>query len=287
LVAYAAPRDGAAPHPGELRRYVGERLPAHLLPSAVVVLDTLPLTPNGKLDARALPEPGRTTTGREPRDAREEILCGLFADVLGLPEVGADDDFFDLGGHSLLATRLIGLARAALGRELTIRALFEARTPAALARRVDGAAAARPAVVRAERPARLPLSYGQRRLWFLHRLAGPGAGYNVPLVLRLRGTVDTDALDAALGDVVARHEVLRTVYAEGADGEPYQVVRDHDAGRSYLTVTSSGAALPEAERAARYAFDLAAEIPFRAELFVGDRDESVLVVLVHHIAADG
>ncbi len=287
LTAYAAPRDGAAPHPGELRRYLGERLPAHLLPSAVVVLDTLPLTPNGKLDARALPEPGRTTTGREPRDAREEILCGLFADVLGLPEVGADDDFFDLGGHSLLATRLIGLARAALGRELTIRALFEARTPAALARRVDGAAAARPAVVRAERPARLPLSYGQRRLWFLHRLAGPGAGYNVPLVLRLRGTVDTDALDAALGDVVARHEVLRTVYAEGADGEPHQVVRDHDAGRSYLTVTSSGAALPEVERTARYAFDLAAEIPFRAELFECGGDESVLVVLVHHIAADG
>nr|WP_267885160.1 non-ribosomal peptide synthetase [Streptomyces rimosus] len=287
LVAYVVPNGAVAPHPGELRRYLSERLPVHLLPSAIVVLDALPLTPNGKLDARALPEPGRTAAGREPRDAREEILCGLFADVLGLPGAGADDDFFDLGGHSLLATRLVGLARAALGRELTIRALFEARTPAALARRVDGAAAARPAVVRAERPARLPLSYGQRRLWFLYRLAGPGAGYNVPLVLRLRGAVDTDALDAALGDVVARHEALRTVFAEGTDGEPYQVVRDHDAGRSYLTVTSSGAASPEVERAARYAFDLAAEIPFRAELFVGDGDESVLVVLVHHIAADG
>ncbi|MFH8407132.1 non-ribosomal peptide synthase/polyketide synthase [Streptomyces sp. NPDC018019] len=292
LVAYvtAAHGEGATPHSAELRRHLSERLPAHLLPSAVVVLDALPLTPNGKLDTRALPEPGRTATGRAPRDAREDILCALFADVLGLPEVGADDDFFELGGHSLLATRLVGLARAALGREPTIRALFEARTPAALARRLDGAAAARPAVVRAERPARLPLSYGQRRLWFLHRLEGPGAGYNVPLVLRLRGAVDTDALDAALGDVVARHEALRTVFAEGDGGEPYQVVRDHDADRSYLTVTPAGTVAPDAPevvRAVRYAFDLTAEIPFRAELFVGDGDTAVLVVLVHHIAADG
>ncbi|MEV5595225.1 non-ribosomal peptide synthase/polyketide synthase [Streptomyces sp. NPDC052496] len=293
LVAYAVPAEPQVPVPGELRRYLGKRLPAYLVPSAVVLLDALPLTPNGKLDQRALPAPGATATGRGgtasgrfPRDAREEILCGLFADVLGLPEVGAEDDFFDLGGHSLLATRLVGLARAALGRELNVRALFEARTPAGLARRLDGAAAARPAVVRTERPARVPLSSGQRRLWFLHRLAGPDATYNVPLVLRLRGGVDVGALDAALGDVVGRHEVLRTVFAEGADGEPYQVVRDHDAHRSYLTVTPGGQAA-EVARAARYVFDLTRELPFRAELFQGSGDESTLVLLVHHIAADG
>ncbi|MFK8850913.1 amino acid adenylation domain-containing protein [Streptomyces sp. Ac-502] len=290
LVAYVVPAPGHAPAPGALREYVGERLPAYLVPSAVVVLDALPLTPNGKLDQRALPAPGRPATGRGPRDAREEILCGLFADVLGLPEVGAEDDFFALGGHSLLATRLVGLARAALGRELTLRALFEARTPAALARRVGGAAAARPAVVRAERPARLRLSPAQRRLWFLHRLDGPGAAYNVPLVLRLRGAVDSGALNDALGDVVGRHEVLRTVFAEAADGEPYQVVRDHDAERPYLTVTPVGhpaVDAPEVVRSVRYAFDLARELPFRAELFRGPEGESLLVVVVHHIAADG
>ncbi|OKI02484.1 hypothetical protein A6A06_15750 [Streptomyces sp. CB02923] len=285
-----ADSDAGAPTPGGLRRYLGDRLPAHLVPSAVVVLDALPLTPNGKLDPRALPEPRGATAGRGPRDAREEILCGLFADVLGLPEVSAEDDFFARGGHSLLAVRLAGLARAALGRELTIRALFEARTPAALARRVDGAAAARPPVVRAGRPARLPLSSAQRRLWFLHRLEGPGATYNVPLVLRLRGAVDADALDAALRDVVGRHEVLRTVFAEASDGEPYQVVRGHDADRPCLTVTSVGKAsadLPEVTQAARYAFDLSGELPLRAELFQGPGAESVLVLLVHHIAADG
>ncbi|MFI2235784.1 amino acid adenylation domain-containing protein, partial [Streptomyces chrestomyceticus] len=290
LVAYAVPAPGHAPARGALRAYLGERLPAYLVPSAVVLLDALPRTPHGKLDRRALPAPGGAAPGRGPRDAREEILCGLFAEVLGLPEAGAEDDFFALGGHSLLATRLISLARAALGRELTIRALFEARTPAALARRVGGAAAARPAVVRAERPARLPLSSAQRRLWFLHRLHGPDATYNVPLVLRLRGTVDGGALAAALGDVVGRHEALRTVFAEAADGEPYQVVRGHDAGRTYLTVTPVGdvaADAPEVARSVRYAFDLARELPFRAELFRGPLDESLLVLLVHHIAADG
>ncbi|WP_244308692.1 amino acid adenylation domain-containing protein, partial [Streptomyces monomycini] len=290
LVAYVVPAPGHAPAPGALREYVGERLPAYLVPSAVVALDALPLTPNGKLDQRALPAPGRHATGRGPRDAREEILCGLFADVLGLPEAGAEDDFFALGGHSLLATRLVSLARAALGRELTLRALFEARTPAALARRVGGAAAARPAVVRTERPARLPLSPAQRRLWFLHRLDGPGAAYNVPLVLRLRGAVDSGALNDALGDVVGRHEALRTVFAEAADGEPYQVVRDHDAERPYLTVTPAGhpaADAAEVVRSVRYAFDLTREPPFRAELFRGPGGESLLVVVVHHIAADG
>ncbi|MFH8349734.1 amino acid adenylation domain-containing protein, partial [Streptomyces sp. NPDC018045] len=290
LVAYAVLADAHAPAPGALRQYLGERLPAYLVPSAVVPLDVLPLAPGGKLDRRALPEPGGVGAGRGPRDAREEILCGLFAEVLGLPEVRAEDDWFELGGHSLLAARLVGLARAALGRELTIRALFEARTPAALARRLDGAAAARPAVVRAARPARLPLSSAQRRLWFLHRLEGPGATYNVPLVLKLRGAVDADALDAALGDVVGRHEALRTVFAEAADGEPYQVVRDHDSRRAYLTVTpveEVAADAPEVVRAARHAFDLTRELPFRAELFRGPGGEALLVLLVHHIAADG
>ncbi|MFH9426468.1 amino acid adenylation domain-containing protein, partial [Streptomyces sp. NPDC017529] len=290
LVAYVVPGAGDPPGPAELRRHLTERLPAHLVPSAVVVLDALPLTPNGKLDRRALPEPERAAAGRGPRDPREDILCGLFAEVLGLPSAGAEDDFFELGGHSLLATRLVSLARPALGRELTIRALFEARTPAALARRLDSAAAARPAVVRAERPSRLPLSFAQRRLWFLHRLEGPSATYNVPLVLRLRGVVDAGALDAALGDVVERHEVLRTVFAESADGEPYQVIRDHAADRAYLKVTQverPSADCPEVTQAARYAFDLASEIPIRAELFVGCGVESVLVVVVHHVAADG
>ncbi len=224
LVAYVVARETLRPEE-DATEFVRERLPEHMVPSAVALLDSLPLTANGKLDRAALPAPDFAPigSGREARTPQEQIVCDLFAQVLGLPQVGVADDFFDLGGHSLLATRLIARIRAAFSVEIGLRTLFEARTAGAVAARLDTAGPARLALTKQQLPDAVPLSFAQRRLWFLHKMEGPSATYNIPLVVRLTGTLDRDALRAALGDVVARHESLRTVFPE-ADGTSYQHV---------------------------------------------------------------
>ncbi len=201
-----------------------------MVPGAFLMLDALPLTGNGKVDRRALPrvEAAPVTGGprRLPRTPQEDILCGLFAELLGVPRVGVDDDFFELGGHSLLATRLTGRIRSVLGTEASVRLLFENPTVAALARALDASGTARPALEPVRpRPGRVPASFAQRRLWFLHRFEGPSPTYNIPFAMRLTGRLDPAALRAALADVAERHEALRTVFAEDAEG-PYQIVRD-------------------------------------------------------------
>ncbi|MFK0259692.1 amino acid adenylation domain-containing protein, partial [Streptomyces sp. NPDC090445] len=290
LVAYTAARPDAVAGPAELAAYLRDRLPDYLVPSAFVLLDALPLTPNGKLDRAALPAPEAVTTvtGRAPRTPQEQILCGLFAEVLGLPRVGVDDDFFDLGGHSLLATRLVARVRSVLGVELGLRALFQAPTAAGLAEALTGAGHARPALTVHERPEAVPLSFAQRRLWFLHRMDGTAATYHIPLALQLTGTLDRSALDEALADVVARHESLRTAFPE-VDGVPCQRVLDPAEARPRARLTEvSQAELPERlAESARQPFDLAAEPPLRAELFAVAPDEHVLLLVMHHIAGDG
>ncbi|WP_448334068.1 amino acid adenylation domain-containing protein, partial [Streptomyces sp. DSM 41534] len=291
LVGYVTAEPGCVLEPAVLRSECGRVVPEYMVPSVVVVVDEIPLTPNGKVDRRALPEPEvEAAVGRGPRSPREEILCGLFAEVLGVPAVGIDDNFFALGGHSLLATRLVGRVRAVLDAELSVRRLFEAPTVAELDRVLDGAGRGRVPVVRAEvRPERLPLSFGQQRLWFLHQLEGPSAAYNVPLAVRLSGELDREALRLALGDVVARHESLRTVFAEDAQGA-YQVVLDAAGAVPEFSILrcSEEELTVELAAAARHAFDLGRELPLRASLFeLGAEEQHVLLLVVHHIATDG
>ncbi|WP_069170191.1 non-ribosomal peptide synthetase [Streptomyces griseus] len=290
LVAYVVPAYGAHPEPGDLARAVGRSLPAYMVPSAFVLLGALPLTVNGKVDRHALPAPGQPApAGRGARGAREEILCGLFADVLGRDTVGAEDDFFALGGHSLLATRLAARMRRALGVEVQVKALFEHPTPAGLAAALNGAEAARSPLERAPaRPDPMPLSYAQQRLWFLNRFEGPTATYNVPLVLRLHGPLDADALETALADVVERHESLRTVFPE-TGGVARQAVLDAAGADLDLTPRDVHPAhLDEILRAeVTHAFDVSTDLPVRARLLRQDTQDHVLVLLVHHIAGDG
>ncbi|MHC6625471.1 amino acid adenylation domain-containing protein [Streptomyces globosus] len=300
LVGYVVPEDGTdtGGEPGaglvqRLRDHLKAGLPDYMVPSALVTVATLPLTVNGKLDVRALPAPdfAGDAAGRSPRTPREETLCALFAEVLGLPEgsVGIDSDFFELGGHSLLATRLVSRARTALDTELAIRDLFEAPTVAELVERADrGAGAARPALTAGERPDELPLSHAQQRLWMIQQIECTSAAYNFPLVMRIRGALDTDAWRAALADVTDRHEALRTVFSTTPDGRALQRVLP--AGEARPVVEPVRATEDEVpgivDEAVARPFDLAVELPLRATLVELGPEDHVVVLLLHHITTD-
>ncbi|KUI44087.1 non-ribosomal peptide synthetase [Mycobacterium sp. GA-1199] len=279
--------------PVAIRAALTERLPAYMVPTAVVVLEALPLTVNGKLDTRALPAPEYSDTNRyrAPATLTEEILTGIYAQVLGVEHLGVDDSFFDLGGDSLSAMRLIGAVNASLGASLSVRTLFEAPTIAQLAPRIGVDGTGLEPLAPVKRPAVVPLSFAQNRLWFLDQLQGPSPVYNMARALRLRGKLDAEALRSALADVVARHESLRTIFP-ASDGIPEQLVvpaEDVDFGWRIVDATGwSAEELTEAiGEAANYTFDLATEIPLQARLFRVSEEEHVLVAAVHHIAADG
>ncbi|GGM09092.1 non-ribosomal peptide synthetase [Micromonospora yangpuensis] len=288
LVAYLVAESESVP---VVRSWLRAQLPEHLVPSVVVPLDRMPLTANGKVDRRALPAPEFAAVaggGRSARDAREEILCGLYAEVLGVASVGIDDDFFALGGHSLLAARLAARARSVLGVELSIRDIFQAPTIATLGDHLAGTGRtrARPTVAATDHDAPVPLSYAQRRLWLVDSLQGSGPTYNVPLAVRLTGDLDVDALQQALTDLVERHEVLRTVVGT-VDGEPYQRIRPPAPvvlDRHRVDPADLDRRLSEA---AGHVFDLTATPPLRVTLFDLGGHEWTLLILLHHIATDG
>ncbi|MET0400710.1 MAG: amino acid adenylation domain-containing protein, partial [Longimicrobiaceae bacterium] len=300
LVAYLTAAPGAAvPAAGELRAHLARGLPEHMIPAAFVALDALPLTPSGKTDRRALPAPPASAAAAAyvaPRTPAEEALAAIWAEVLGAGRVGVHDDFFEMGGHSLLAMRVVSRARAVLGVEIPVRAVFEARTVAALAERIgagEAAAVGMPPLVAVDRAGPLPLSFAQQRLWFLHRLDPGGVAYNVPAVLRLRGPLDARALRRALAALVERHESLRTVFPV-ADGEPAQAVLPADGfAPAACDLARVPAAAREAEalrRAGEVAgrpFDLEAGPLFRAALLRLDADDHVLALAMHHVVTDG
>ncbi|MFR9788488.1 amino acid adenylation domain-containing protein [Streptomyces sp. MB22_4] len=291
LVAYVTGAPTRTPVAGELRAHCAAHLPRYMVPASVVVLDSIPLTPNGKTDRAALPAPDRTAgekTGRAPRTATEETLCRIFARLLGVEQVGMDTDFFGMGAHSLLAMRLVAAVRAELGTDLTVRDVFRTPTPAGLVAKIATGSVNRPPLRRRARPAMLPLSPAQRRVWFVDRQAAHSARYNEHVALRLSGPLDTVALSSAVGDVVVRHESLRTVFPD-RDGEPHQHVLGPEAAHPDLPLREvTEEELPSLLTGAVVApFDLASQPPFRCVLFRIGPEEHVLLLVMHHIASDG
>ena len=303
LVAYVAGAGGAA-DADALRRRLAERLPEHMIPALFIPLPELPLTPNGKVDRRALPVPAPESEeggSAAPSDPVEELLAGLWAELLGRGRVGVHDDFFALGGHSLLATRLVSRLRDLLGVELPLRALFEGPTVAELAGAVRAAQAPAvplPPLVRLplapeERRSGLPLSFSQQRLWFLDQLAPGSPVYNIPAAVRLSGEVDAARLTRIFAAVVRRHEALRTTFA-AREGRPVQVIAGELALEIPLLDLSGLPAEGKEERARALAADEAAR-PFDLErgpllrlllVRLGSR-EHLLLMTLHHIVADG
>jgi amino acid adenylation domain-containing protein len=296
LVAYVVPENGTALNPAALQDFARQRLPAYMTPADFVVLEVLPLTVNGKLDRAALPgrsRPEHTADYRPPRTPMEELLCEVFAHVLTLDHVGIDDNFFARGGHSLAATRLVSRIRSAAGVETPLRTLFEHPTVAALAPHLEKAQKILHPLAPQLRPDDLPLSFAQQRLWFIDQLEKTSTEYNLPVALRLRGSLHRSALERAINAIVERHEALRTRFSK-KDGSPVQVILPHvqivlqfedlrglsdDAKRQRV----AAALRAELERP----FDLAAGPLLRTSLFQGGEDDHVLLYTFHHIVFDG
>ncbi|ATL32469.1 amino acid adenylation domain-containing protein [Streptomyces formicae] len=291
LTAYIVPdeRDGQKADLGDIREHAAGLLPEYMVPSAVTVLDALPLTRNGKVDHRALPAPdfADRVSDRAPQGETETALCALFAKILGLERVGVDDNFFDLGGDSGLAMRLVARVREEFGVELSMRRLFGESTPMGVARMLT--AKARPVLEPVEeRPDEIPVSAGQSRTWLLDRLNGDTAAHQTSVALRLRGELDRDALRAALADVAARHDILRTTFGGTRSDDLHQRVLDAESARPEPTernVTEAELADLLAAHAGR-AFDLSRELPWSQHLFTLSETEHVLLLVVHRIAAD-
>jgi surfactin family lipopeptide synthetase A len=297
LTAYLLASGPDAPGDRELRSFVGRSLPAYMVPRAFVWLEALPLTPNGKLDRRALPAAGRTQAAlpEPPSTATEELLAGIWSQLLGVPHVGVHDSFFELGGHSLLATQVMSRIHSSLGLQLPLRSLFEAPTVSGLSARVD-ALRAEPGVVpppieRAPRDASLALSFAQQRLWFLEQIEPAETARLVASAVELRGALDLDALRRAFDIVVARHETLRTTFGS-EDGEPLQ--RVDPAAPVPLPLVDLRSQPESRARLARLLgeelqrpFDLSRGPLLRAIVYRLAEDVHVLLVAVHHIVSDG
>ncbi|WP_330178910.1 amino acid adenylation domain-containing protein [Nocardia sp. NBC_01503] len=291
LVAYVVPEAGQEVDSAELKRQVAQRLPSYMVPSAIMSLDDLPRTPNGKLDRDALPAPVLTTGAQEPPSGPEqEAVAAVFAEVLGVDQVWRDDDFFALGGNSLIATRVVARLGGALGATIPVRALFDAPTVAELAALLaSGAATDRPVPGPRPRPDRTPLSAAQQRMWFLNRYDPGSPVYNIPAAFEVEGALDITALRAAIDDVVARHETLRTTYPTGPDGLPYQRILPATPGATPLTEIASNAGEVTQRLISQLSrgFDITREPPLRVCVLHTAPRHAVLAMAVHHIAADG
>jgi amino acid adenylation domain-containing protein len=302
LVAYVVTRDDAVVTAGELIEHLKGQLPEYMVPSRFVMLAQMPLTPNGKLDRRALPVPDHTRPelGNHfvaPRTPVEEVLTGIWSEVLRLDEVSVNDSFFELGGHSLLATQAISRVRESFGVDLGIRVLFEHPTVRRMAKVVEEARRAgrnleEPAIVTVSREEELPLSFAQQRLWLAHQLDPGSSAYHVSNAVRLAGVLDVEALDQALTELVRRHESLRTRFVEVAD-EPVQLI--DPAGLLPLPVIDlsmlseserEAAVVRMAKEQAQQPFDLERGPLVRTALLRLGAEAHILLFTLHHIISD-
>lgn len=301
LVAYIVAKDGAAVRAEELRVHLRGSLPEYMMPSVFVALDRLPLMPNGKVDRKALPEPvGGNSTEDETAllTPVQELMSGIWARMLRLNAVGARGNFFDLGGHSLLATQLISRVREVFGVEMPLASLFEAPVLADFATKVeaalrDGGGTVILPIVRRSPDQPLVLSYSQERLWFLDQLEPGNVAYNVPSRMRVLGSLDAATLGRTIGEIVGRHEALRTTF-EMRDGRPLQVVHDRPYGElgvvdlMWLAEYDREETLKclAREEAAR-PFDLTQWPLFRVKLVRMGAEDHVILFTLHHIISDG
>ncbi|HEX2208939.1 MAG TPA: amino acid adenylation domain-containing protein, partial [Longimicrobium sp.] len=294
LVAYLAPRAGSSvPASAELRERLSRSMPEYMIPAAFVALDALPLTPSGKVDRRALPAPdfaGDVDAYVAPRTPSEEIVAGIWAELLGMDRVGARDGFFALGGHSLLGTRVVSRIRERLGAEVPLAALFEAPRLDEFAARVDdairaGAGARIPPIRRTEGDT-APLSFAQERMWFIDRLEPGTSAYNMSPAVRLHGAMDVDAMRRALAEIVRRHEPLRTTFPD-VDGVPAQRIIAFDGFHLPVKTLAEPDLAPRVGEWAAQPFDLQRGPVFRARLLRLADDDHVLLLAMHHVVGDG
>ncbi|EME18131.1 non-ribosomal peptide synthetase, partial [Rhodococcus qingshengii BKS 20-40] len=290
LVAYVLPRAAAEVDITELLDVCRQELPRHMVPASVVLISEIPLTPVGKLDASALPEPHfESRPFRVPSTEDEIQIATVFGELLGLEQVGADDDFFELGGNSLVAAKLAARLSAVFDVRVQVKTLFESSTVSSLASALAASTGrARVALTARVRPERVPLSLAQQRMWFLNRFDTLSSANNIPVAIRLSGLLDVAALQAAVSDVVARHEILRTVYPE-VDGVGFQEVLSADRVRLDVSpvVVSESDVVGAVTEFLSAGFDVAVEVPVRARLFAVSESEFVLALVVHHISGDG
>ncbi|MCX5041573.1 amino acid adenylation domain-containing protein, partial [Aldersonia sp. NBC_00410] len=291
LVSYVTAKRGRSVDTNDLTSFVARTLPGHMVPASVVVIDAVPLTPVGKLDRAALPAPVfETHEFRAPSTPIEQIVAGIFAEVLGIDRVGADDEFFNLGGNSLSATQVASRLGAALNATVPVRLVFDAPTVSGLAARaeVDGGRDGRHPLVAAERPEVVPLSLAQQRMWFLNQFDSSLSADNIVVAIRLRGELDIAAMQIAILDVIQRHESLRTVFPLSTTGATQVVL---DAPQSVPDLTPIEVTAEELSRllgeTSLISFDVTTEVPLHARLFALNDTDHVLTVVVHHISADG
>lgn len=307
LAAYVVPEPGEEIVIEQLRAHAAAILPDHMVPAAFGVIEEVPITAHGKLDRRALPEPILMVAReyREPNTPTEKRVAALFGRIFSRDRIGADDSFFELGGHSLLAARLVTHIRSEFGIEIDVRVPFDTPTVSGLAAHLVGAFRdefdidlddefedieptienARPELATRERPDNIPVSYSQLAMWFQHRLEGASPMANIPFAVRLDGPVDTAALSAAVSDVIARHEALRTNFVE-RDGLPYQVVRPAAPVETPVTEIDDTELDRVLAEVAGYCFDIESESLIRTRIFALGDNAHVLSILAHHMVAD-
>lgn len=299
LIAYVVDQRERAVTAGQLREYLKERLPEYMVPGAMVLLPKLPLNANGKLDRHSLPEPEQPSreTQAAASTATEAQIAAIWAEVLGLDHVGADDDFFEIGGHSLLAVQVLSRMNRTLGLDLPLQLLFDSPTIGKLAGWIDqarreGPAAPAPPITRVPREQPLPLSFAQQRLWVIQQLDPGSPLYNIPRTLRMRGSLNAAAFERALNEIVRRHESQRTTFAVH-DGQPVQVIAGHmtvPLPIEDLTPVPLDQREAEARRLARHEgiqpFDLVKGPLIRARLLRLAPDDHVFLFTAHHIVSD-